>query len=276
MSSRAEITAKFAKAYVRASKARPGPLQLRGARRADGDEQRDDRPLPARGQGPRPDQWQIDHQGLPICCGPQRIAGIFRLALPARPLGDLPARSRRLGRGRQPAPSIVTRPAGDLHQLSRICPLSGSGGRSPICKPSCSDLPRTRPSSSTSPPYPPPTRGQIRHPHQNQDRPGRSGKERPRRFRFGQAARFARNKLLGLLPVIISVVWRRESRRRSRSSGTRGWGLPSARRTIGWGRSGPTWAGIPSRQSPATEQGAETILGPAPGAGGSESRPLPG
>ncbi|HKM54239.1 MAG TPA: hypothetical protein VJY33_12590, partial [Isosphaeraceae bacterium] len=46
-------------------------------------------------------------------------------------------------------------------------------------------------------------------------------------------------------------------------------GLPSARRTIGCGRSGPTWAGIPSRQSPATEQGAETILGPAPGAGGS-------
>lgn len=109
-------------------------------------------------------------------------------------------------------------------------------------------------------------------------RPGRSGKERPRRFRFGQAARahYARNKLLGLLPLIISVVWRRESRRRSRSSGTRRWGLPSARRTIGCGRSGPTWAGIPSRQSPATEQGAETILGPAPGAGGSESRPLPG
>ena len=109
-------------------------------------------------------------------------------------------------------------------------------------------------------------------------RPGRSGKERPRRFRFGQAARahYARNKLLGLLPLIISVVWRRESRRRSRSSGTRSWGLPSARRTIGCGRSGPTWAGIPSRQSPATEQGAETIPVPAPGAGGSESRPLPG
>jgi hypothetical protein len=37
-------------------------------------------------------------------------------------------------------------------------------------------------------------------------RPGRSGKERPRRFRFGQAARahYARNKLLGLLPLIIS------------------------------------------------------------------------
>jgi hypothetical protein len=28
------------------------------------------------------------------------------------------------------------------------------------------------------------------------------------------------------------------------------------------GRSAPTWAGIPSRQSPATEQGAETILRP--------------
>jgi hypothetical protein len=108
-------------------------------------------------------------------------------------------------------------------------------------------------------------------------RPGRSEKTAP--VVSGSAkprAHYARNKLLGLLPLIISVVWRRESRRRSRSSGTRRWGLPSARRTIGCGRSGPTWAGIPSRQSPATEQGAETILGPAPGAGGSESRPLPG
>ena len=48
----------------------------------------------------------------------QRIVGILRFALPARPFGDLPARSRRPpGRGRQPAPSIVTRPAGDLHHL---------------------------------------------------------------------------------------------------------------------------------------------------------------
>jgi acyl-CoA dehydrogenase-like protein len=45
----------------------------------------------------------------------------------------------------------------------------------------------------------------------------------PPSFPVRQAPRahYARNKLLGLLPLIISVVWRRESRRRSRSSGTR-------------------------------------------------------
>ena len=48
----------------------------------------------------------------------QRVVGILRLALPARPSGDLPARSRRpTGRSLQPAPSIVPRPVGDLHHL---------------------------------------------------------------------------------------------------------------------------------------------------------------
>ena len=41
-----------------------------------------------------------------------------------------------------------------------------------------------------------------------------SGRAKPR-------AHYARNKLLGLLPLIISVVWRRESRRRSRFVCTR-------------------------------------------------------
>jgi hypothetical protein len=47
----------------------------------------------------------------------QRVVGILRFALPATPFGDLLTRSRWLGCARQPAPGIVTRPAGDLHHL---------------------------------------------------------------------------------------------------------------------------------------------------------------